>query len=121
MKHFGCLQTWSSYTAWMDAERVLLPGRLAWKTVSGTDYLYRIVDGRGNGRSLGRRSAETELQWQAGQRALQTADTLSATLARDSAMYRTLRLHGCCSSLIDTRCWEIPCLSSVPMRWRPTK
>ena len=44
------------YTAWMDAERVTLPGRLAWKTIAGKDYLYRIVNGRGDGRSLvGRR------------------------------------------------------------------
>jgi hypothetical protein len=41
------------YAAWMDAERVTLPGRLAWKTIAGKDYLYRIVNGRGNGRSLG--------------------------------------------------------------------
>jgi hypothetical protein len=38
------------YAAWMDAERILSPGRLAWKTVSGADYLYRIVDGHDNGR-----------------------------------------------------------------------
>lgn len=80
------------YATWMDAQRILLPGRLAWKTVSGTDYLYRIADGRGNGRSLGPRSAKTEAQWQTAQRARQTADTLSGALLRDGAMYRTLRL-----------------------------
>ncbi|MGH9919121.1 MAG: GSU2403 family nucleotidyltransferase fold protein, partial [Nitrososphaerales archaeon] len=80
------------YAAWMDAERVLIRGRLAWKTVSGTDYLYRIVNGRGDGRSLGPRSPETETQWEAAQIARQTTDTLWPTLRRDSALYRTLRL-----------------------------
>jgi hypothetical protein len=80
------------YAAWMDAERILVPGRLAWKSVSGTDYLYCIIDGRGNGRSLGPRSAETQAQWEAAQVARQTADTLWPALLRDGALYRTLRL-----------------------------
>jgi hypothetical protein len=80
------------YAAWMDAERILSPGRLVWKTASGADYLYRIVDGRGNGRSLGPRSPETEAQWQAAQTARQTTATLWPTLLRDSALYRTLHL-----------------------------
>lgn len=67
------------YAAWMDAERILSSGRLAWKTVSGADYLYRIVDGRGNGRSLGPRSPETEAQWLSAQTAHQTTASLSMT------------------------------------------
>jgi hypothetical protein len=51
------------YAAWIDAERVLQPGRLAWKTVAERDYLYRLTDGRGNGRSLGARSPKTEAQY----------------------------------------------------------
>jgi hypothetical protein len=80
------------YAAWMDAERILLPGRLAWKTVSGEDYLYRIVNGRGDGRSLGPRSPETQTYWEAAQTARQTTETLWPTLLRDGAMYRTLHL-----------------------------
>jgi hypothetical protein len=53
------------YAAWIDAERVLQPGRLAWKTVAERDYLYRLTDGRGNGRSLGARSPKTEAQYEA--------------------------------------------------------
>ena len=48
------------YSTWVEAQRLLLSGRLAWKSVGGRDYLYRIVDGRGNGRSLGPRSEDTE-------------------------------------------------------------
>ena len=44
------------YAAWLDSARVLLPGRLAWKKVGDGEYLYRIVDGKGNGRSQGPRS-----------------------------------------------------------------
>jgi hypothetical protein len=86
------------YAAWMDAERVTLPGRLAWKTVDGNDYLYRIVDGRGNGRSLGPRSPKTESHWNAAQAARQTTETLWPTLLRDGALYRTLRLPRIASS-----------------------
>jgi hypothetical protein len=80
------------YAAWMDAERVTLPGRLAWKTIDGKDYLYRIINGRGDGRSLGPRSAETKSYWDAAQTARQTTETLWPTLLRDGALYRTLRL-----------------------------
>lgn len=80
------------YVAWMDAERILVPGRLTWKTVSGTDYLYRIINGRGDGRSLGPRSPQTQAQWEAAQTARQTSETLWPTLLRDGALYRALRL-----------------------------
>ena len=80
------------YAAWMDAERILSGGRLAWKTVSGRDYLYRVVDGHGNGRSLGPRSAATEAIWQTAQTARETGEALWPILLRDSALYRTLHL-----------------------------
>lgn len=51
------------YAAWLDAERVLVPGRLAWKTVAERDYLYRL-NGRSEGRSLGPHSAKTEAQYE---------------------------------------------------------
>lgn len=35
-------------------------GGMHWKSVGGTEYLYRTTGGRGQARSLGRRSAETE-------------------------------------------------------------
>jgi hypothetical protein len=43
------------YETWMDAERERagMPYDLRRKTVSGKDYLYRIVDRSGNGQSLG--------------------------------------------------------------------
>jgi hypothetical protein len=80
------------YAGWIDAERLLVPGRLTWKTISGKDYLYRIINGQGDGRSLGPRSAATEAQWHAAQAARHTTDTLWPTLLRDSALYRALRL-----------------------------
>ena len=80
------------YAAWIDAERVLLPGRLAWKTVGGRDYLYRLINGRGDGRSLGPRSPKTEAQYEAAQTARLSSTTLWPLLRREGAMYRTLRL-----------------------------
>jgi hypothetical protein len=80
------------YHAWLEARRSLLPGRLTWKTVSGSDYLYCIVNGRGDGRSLGPRSAETERRYDAAQSAKQTAKGLWATLLKEGALYRTMRL-----------------------------
>lgn len=80
------------YGAWLDSARILVPGRLAWKTVGDHDYLYRIVNGKGNGRSQGPRSTETEALFEAGQRAQQSVDTLWPTLRQEGAIYRTLRL-----------------------------
>ncbi len=80
------------YATWIDAERVLMPGRLAWKTVSGRDYLYCLSDGRGNGRSLGPRSPETEASYAAAVAAREAATTLWTLLRREGAIYRTLRL-----------------------------
>jgi hypothetical protein len=52
------------YEVWLEAERDLraLSHRLAWKTIAGKEYLYRIRDRVGNGTSLGPRSVETERQ-----------------------------------------------------------
>lgn len=80
------------YTHWMEAERVLWRGRVAWKTVAGKDYLYRIVDGHGNGRSLGRRSEETERVYALAEDAGRRVAELGPLLRRDGALYRTLRL-----------------------------
>jgi hypothetical protein len=80
------------YAGWIEAARVILPGRLTWKTVAGREYLYRIVNGRGHGRSLGARSAETEALYEAAATARHSADTLWALLRREGALYRALRL-----------------------------
>lgn len=80
------------YAQWLDAERVLLPGRLAWKTVADRDYLYCLVNGKGHGRSLGPRSGETEQLFEKAQAARQNADALWPLLQREGALYRTIRL-----------------------------
>lgn len=50
------------YEVWIDAERALaaLPYGMKWKHINNTDYLYALSDRIGNGKSLGRRSPETE-------------------------------------------------------------
>lgn len=86
------------YEVWIEAQRSLaaLPYGMQWKTVSGADYLYEITDRRGNGRSLGRRSAETEARhdaYRAEKAALQERRTRSGDrLAETSRLYRALRL-----------------------------
>ena len=39
-------------------------GGMHWKTISGAEYLYRTLDGKGAAKSLGRRSPETEQIYQ---------------------------------------------------------
>src|SRR3546814_17953252 len=69
---------------------------MQWKTVSGRDYLYKIADRRGNGRSLGPRSPETEVlfgQYRADKRALtERAAASAAKLDETCRLYRALRL-----------------------------
>ena len=89
------------YAAWIEAERVLLPGRLAWKTIASREYLYRLVNGQGDGRSLGPRSAATESQYAAAQTAKESAETLRPILDREGAMYRALRLPRISSTAAD--------------------
>jgi hypothetical protein len=90
------------YEEWTDAQRASMQyarGRLTWKTVSGRDYLYRIVDSRGNGRSLGARSEETERQfdeWVQTEDIRRTAadrtEQLNRLVMRDAQIYKALRL-----------------------------
>jgi hypothetical protein len=89
------------YAAWLDSARVLLPGRLAWKKVGDSEYLYRIVDGKGNGRSQGPRSSTTEALFEMGQHAQQVVDTVWPTLRQEGAIYRTLRLPRISSDAAD--------------------
>jgi hypothetical protein len=80
------------YASWIEAARAILPGRLTWKAIAGREYLYRIADGRGNGRSLGPRSAETEALYETAELARRSVDTLWPVLRQEGALYRALRL-----------------------------
>ena len=70
--------------------------RLQWKTVAGKDYLYKIVDRKGNGTSLGAKSAANEAEYarytaareqsRAGERAAKSKLIVAGSL------YRALRL-----------------------------
>src|SRR3546814_9071292 len=86
------------YDTWMATQHALfaLPDGMQWKTVSGRDYLYKIADRRGNGRSLGPRSPETEVlfgQYRADKRALtERAAASAAKLDETCRLYRALRL-----------------------------
>ncbi|WP_232495825.1 GSU2403 family nucleotidyltransferase fold protein [Novosphingobium kaempferiae] len=86
------------YEVWADAERALaaLPYDLRRKTVSGHEYLYRIFDRGGNGRSLGPMTPEREAQleaYRADKEALkERIRGLRPALAESAALYRALRL-----------------------------
>jgi hypothetical protein len=86
------------YETWMDAERERagMPYDLRRKTVSGKDYLYRIVDRSGNGQSLGPMNPDREAEfdaYHAHKKALKDRlGGLRDALAESAAMYRALRL-----------------------------
>lgn len=83
-----------AYDGWLAARRALIPypHRLAWKTVGGKDYLYAIRDGKGNGTSLGPRSAETETKFEFWRSASETSEVSWARLVQTGALYRALKL-----------------------------
>lgn len=86
------------YETWVMAERELttLPYDLRRKTVGRREYLYRIIDRSGNGRSMGPMSPELEAQladYRAHKHALkERIQTLRPVLAEAAALYRALRL-----------------------------
>lgn len=86
------------YEAWMDAERERagMPYDLRRKTISGKEYLYRIVDRNGNGQSLGPMTPEREAEFAAyhnRKKALkERLGGLREVLAESAALYRALRL-----------------------------
>lgn len=86
------------YETWVLAERDLaaLPYDLRRKSVSGREYLYRITDRGGNGKSLGPMDPERETQlahYRATKEALKARiRTLRPALAEAAALYRALRL-----------------------------
>lgn len=86
------------YDALIEARRGLeaLPYHLKWHTSAGRDYLYEIRNARGDGRSLGPRSAENEAMkaaydQQKEQLRLRQAGA-EATLATTTAIWRALKL-----------------------------
>ena len=88
------------YDHWIRStrERRKLAYGMHWKTISGRDYLYETSDRKGNGRSLGPRSNETEEQhrlYQARRQDLdgQIADA-QARLQQNAKIARALRLPG---------------------------
>ena len=86
------------YEVWMEAERVLagLPYNLRWKTVSGRDYLYEIIDRQGNAKSLGARAPENEAVFDdyhsRKNEATHRRDESRAALDETCRLYRALRL-----------------------------
>lgn len=80
------------YDTWRQARRQVKDGRLQWKTSGDAMYLYRMIDSRGNGTSLGVRSAKTEALMEAYLTARQTIDGTWAQLVKEGRMYRALRL-----------------------------
>lgn len=86
------------YDTWMalERERLGMPYDLRRKTVSGHDYLYRIHDRSGNGKSLGRWNAEHEVAFEAYHtrkaELKQALEGQRTALAESAALYRALRL-----------------------------
>lgn len=92
------------YDAWISAERSLRelpPGRLAWKRVSGREYLYQIVDRQGNGKSLGPRSPENEARYERYRAGVAARDGAAARFQDTGRMYRALRLPMLASAAAD--------------------
>lgn len=69
---------------------------MRWKNVRGVDYLFRDSDARGNGKSLGRRSPETEAILAAFQQGKQAANErlagIRAALDEQARLNKALRL-----------------------------
>jgi len=86
------------YEAWMtlERERAAMPFDLRRKSVGGHDYLYRIYDRGGNGKSLGpwdeERAATFEAYHARKSTLKQHLSELRAALGESAALYRALRL-----------------------------
>lgn len=86
------------YETWIDAERDLaaLPYDLRRKTVGGHEYLYRIFDRGGNGKSLGAMTPEKEAEFESYHETKAALKdrirALRPALAEAAALYRALRL-----------------------------
>lgn len=83
------------YDAYMEAERAKLEAGncpLHWKTVNGRQYLYQIIDSRGNAKSLGPRSETTATLYEKWHGARERSDNAKTALMEIGRMYRSLRL-----------------------------
>ena len=83
------------YNAYMEAERAKLEAGncpLHWKTVNGRQYLYQIIDSRGNAKSLGPRSETTATLYEKWHGARERSDNAKTALMEIGRMYRSLRL-----------------------------
>jgi len=86
------------YDSLIETQRSLevLPYHLKWHTSAGYEYLYEIRNARGDGRSLGPRSAETEAKKTAydeqKEQLRQRQAGTEATLGTTTAIWRTLKL-----------------------------
>lgn len=87
-----------AYDEWIAAERVIHRhgGRLTWKTVDGSDHLYRVIDRKGNATYIGPRNAETEAvaarQMPEREAAKARAKAVKSRFPELAAQYRALRL-----------------------------
>jgi len=86
------------YRAWIEAEREgeALAYGMRWKSSGNRDYLYEIIDRKGNGKSLGPRSAKTETLLASYQSRKADIDArlqgAGQRLRQTCAIYRSLRL-----------------------------
>ncbi len=81
------------YDAWLQPSRqVVSEGRLTWKHSGNNDYLYSVINSKGDATSLGPRSDKTEAQFAAHQLARSTITSTWEVLRTDGAVYRALRL-----------------------------
>lgn len=70
----------------------LLGNPLHWKTVNGKDYLYEIIDSRGNAKSRGERSPDTERMHAEWHQTRDPRNGAKETIGEVGRMYRALRL-----------------------------
>lgn len=86
------------YENWLDASLRLVHYRygMRWKKAGGYEYLFRVRDRQGNGRSMGRRSEETErilAEFSLGKgRAEERLKGIDSALAEQARMNKALRL-----------------------------
>lgn len=87
-----------NYEVWIEAEREIagLPYNLKWKTISGRDYLYEVIDRTGNAKSLGPRTPENDATFahyhSRKATALARRDQSRISLDETCRLYRALRL-----------------------------
>lgn len=95
------INTEQIYTLYRDAmiHSVDYRGGMTWKTVNGTEYLYRLLDRTGRAKSLGKRSASTELIFQqftlAKLKVNERLSSLKPKLAEQARLNVALRLSRC--------------------------